>query len=491
MDLTDVDIYPLYDFDRRPDVEALHMSWLFHVNARLDPQMLRSSLSELLQMGDWRKFAGRFRRNRDGLLELHTPHSFPEDYEIVGYSHRDLSDTEAIKFKDFTQASANGRPLSLRTPPICPELLCHNKAMANGTMETWIQNCLPPLALHITTSKKSTVISLLWRHTIADGGGMADLVRSWSLVLGDKRDDVPALLGAKENNLWQIGEKARRKSDEEWCLKGKSLRPWAMCKMFVQLMWRRLTVPRYEERTFLLPGSFVEGLKGRCARELEACQLQNLPTFGDGLIMRSWFLEKIVEAEPTASNLLLTMPVNPRPRLLQFRQSNGVYVQNMLSWVFASLSRSIFHGSLATIAAEVRQRTLEQVTPAQIAAYYSFKHAQAENRIPTEKMFYFTENPGNDFPVFYNDLGSLELREKIDFGPAILSQGLAGAIREISPGKSTFFKQLILGDPIFNGDLRLPFIMCNGKDTSGNYHFYAILSRITWDLLEQDYNQAY
>jgi hypothetical protein len=58
-----IDIYPLYDFDRSKAVEAMHMAWMFRVNDRLDPEMLRLSLSRLLQIGDWRKFAGRFKRN--------------------------------------------------------------------------------------------------------------------------------------------------------------------------------------------------------------------------------------------------------------------------------------------------------------------------------------------------------------------------------------------------------------------------------------------
>lgn len=254
--------------------------------------------------------------------------------------------------------------------------------------------------------------------------------------------------------------------------------------MYFRFFWRRLTIPKYEERTVLLSGAFVDRLRERCLRELEASQLEQLPVFNDGLIIRSWLLEKIAEAEPTASNLLLAMPVNPRSRLSELQQSNGVYVQNMLSWVFASLSRNIFQQSLATVAAEVRRRTQEQVTPAQIAAYYGFRLAQAENRIPTEKVFYFTENAGHDFPVAYNDLASLAVCEKIDFGPAVIKSH-AGTARGISSGKPTFFKQSAFGNS-FLCDLRVPFILCNGKDASGNYLFYAVLSRDTWSSMERD-----
>lgn len=59
----DVDIYPLYEFDQNKSLLNMPTAWMFRVNARLDPEMLRSSLSRLLQIGDWRKLAGRFKRN--------------------------------------------------------------------------------------------------------------------------------------------------------------------------------------------------------------------------------------------------------------------------------------------------------------------------------------------------------------------------------------------------------------------------------------------
>ncbi|KAF3484014.1 uncharacterized protein GIQ15_03338 [Arthroderma uncinatum] len=487
----DVDIYPLHEFDRAKDVEAMHMAWVFGVNDCLDPEILRTSLSRLLQIGDWRKFAGRFKRNKDGKLELHTPRSFLGGYSIIGYSHRDLSDQKESDHELVSQMSTGQNLISLHAHrPSYLEFQCHSDTLANGTITTWIQEQLPPLALHITTFKGTTIVSLLWRHIIADGGGMADLMHAWSLVLAGREDDVPPLLGTTENIVWQIGEKANEKGKEEWCMKGKSLGLWAMCRMFLRVfLWRRFTVQKFEARCISVPGRFVEQLKERASMQLEVKGIQSLPfILSNSLILRAWFLRKALEAEPGVSNVLLAMPVNPRLRLSELQQKKGVYVQNMLSWVFMSLSVETIRGPLAILAMEIRRQTQEQATPAQITAYFDFKHAQAEKRIPTEKLHYFTENPGNDFLVAYNDLTVLDVREKADFGPAVARQGNLDSTRVNAPCTPTIFMQKRLGiSHTISGQLRLPYIVCSGRDAFGNYILDGVLSRHTWDLIEQGF----
>ncbi|KAK2757087.1 hypothetical protein FQN54_005056 [Arachnomyces sp. PD_36] len=484
----DVDIYPLYPFDRDKSFDDMHMAWMFRANARLDPEMLGSSLSRLLQIGEWRKFAGRFKRNSDGDLEIHTPRDFPEDYSIIGYSHRDLSHQKAADHELVSQMPTKQHEISIRAHPGYQELQCHDNTLANGTMNFWIQEQLPPLALHVTTFEDTTIVSLLWRHNISDGAGMADLVHAWSLVLACREDDVPPLLGTKENIIWQIGEKAVEEVNEEWCMKGKSLGWFAVCKMLIKVfLRRRLVVPKFESRCISVPGAFIEQLKERALRQLDAKGIQRPPFLGRALLLRAWFLKKALEAEPSVSNVTLVMPVNPRARLSQLQQNRGVYVQNMLSWVFLSLSDEIIRGPLARIAMEIRRQTLEQTTPGQIAAYFAFKHAQEEKRIPKEKLFYFTDNPGNDFPTAYNDVGPLGVLEKADFGPAVVNQGDSALAHVRGPGMPTFFMQRNLGKPVLGLDeLRLPTIVCSGKDAFGNYLLDGHLLRQTWESMEKD-----
>lgn len=56
------DIYPLTAFDQIKPYQMV-LGWSMRFNDVLDAAKLGSSLSELLEMGDWRKLGGRLRRN--------------------------------------------------------------------------------------------------------------------------------------------------------------------------------------------------------------------------------------------------------------------------------------------------------------------------------------------------------------------------------------------------------------------------------------------
>jgi hypothetical protein len=56
------DVYPLHTYD----YNANYVDWVMRFNDVLDADMLKKSLSRLLEIGDWRKLSGRFRyRVRD------------------------------------------------------------------------------------------------------------------------------------------------------------------------------------------------------------------------------------------------------------------------------------------------------------------------------------------------------------------------------------------------------------------------------------------
>lgn len=53
------DVYPVHMLDDLKQTRKMIMAWTFRFDAPLDVEMLRSSLVRLLNMGDWRKLAGR------------------------------------------------------------------------------------------------------------------------------------------------------------------------------------------------------------------------------------------------------------------------------------------------------------------------------------------------------------------------------------------------------------------------------------------------
>ncbi|KFY15813.1 hypothetical protein V492_01742, partial [Pseudogymnoascus sp. VKM F-4246] len=56
------DVYPLFMLDDNKTLHGIVVAWTLRFNDVLDPNLLHSSLSRLLEIGDWRKVGGRLRR---------------------------------------------------------------------------------------------------------------------------------------------------------------------------------------------------------------------------------------------------------------------------------------------------------------------------------------------------------------------------------------------------------------------------------------------
>lgn len=57
----DDDVYPVHTLDDTKTFRSILITWTICFNDALDAERLRSSLSRLLELGDWRKIGGRLR----------------------------------------------------------------------------------------------------------------------------------------------------------------------------------------------------------------------------------------------------------------------------------------------------------------------------------------------------------------------------------------------------------------------------------------------
>lgn len=57
------DIYPVHMLDDTKTLRDIVVTWTLRFNDVLDPDKLQTSLSRLLEIGDWRKIGGRLRLN--------------------------------------------------------------------------------------------------------------------------------------------------------------------------------------------------------------------------------------------------------------------------------------------------------------------------------------------------------------------------------------------------------------------------------------------
>jgi hypothetical protein len=57
----DDDVYPVHTLDDSPTMRSILITWTICFNDVLDADKLQSSLSSLLEIGDWKKLGGRLR----------------------------------------------------------------------------------------------------------------------------------------------------------------------------------------------------------------------------------------------------------------------------------------------------------------------------------------------------------------------------------------------------------------------------------------------
>jgi hypothetical protein len=57
----DDDVYPVHTLDDTKTLRGLMIAWTIYFNDALDAEQLRSSLTRLMEIGDWRKIGGRLR----------------------------------------------------------------------------------------------------------------------------------------------------------------------------------------------------------------------------------------------------------------------------------------------------------------------------------------------------------------------------------------------------------------------------------------------
>ncbi|KAG5938571.1 hypothetical protein E4U59_003689 [Claviceps monticola] len=180
------------------------LGWTMRFDDVLDAEMLRSALTRLLGMGDWRKLGGRLRRdtqNKDKLKIL-VPQEFSPLHPAVEYQHNVFPQTisshpigaQVIRPTTTPTAQPLEKHLSqFMTPKGYPE-----------TVDGLLQTTKSQLALTISSFDDATLISLALPQTLLDVSGVVSLVQNWSLVLAGRDSDVAPLLNTQHDILEDI-----------------------------------------------------------------------------------------------------------------------------------------------------------------------------------------------------------------------------------------------------------------------------------------------
>ncbi|KAK0726069.1 hypothetical protein B0H67DRAFT_481573 [Lasiosphaeris hirsuta] len=475
------DIYPLHMLDDTKTLRGIVVTWTLRFNDVLDADKLHNSLSALLEIGDWRKLGGRLRLGESGELEIHAPRPFTAERPAVFYTHQTL----ALDIEDHplakTLPKATDGP-SIQAGP--PGFRCFAaRDNAPETLDDFLYQDVPQLSLHVTSFRDATLVGLSWPHTLMDVMGQQALLRAWSLVLAGREDEVPPVLGAREDAICAAADASTNKAgkNEEFGLGQKQLKGWAMLKFGFNFAWGMLWNHAVETRAVFLPKRVVAELRRLAQDDLDAKDGDGeKPFVSEGDVLAAWATRAVASSLPQPRPVTVLHALNARFRLpaLQAQEATGVFVQNMAVAACAFLSHKVATGPLGPIALENRHHLVEQSTEGQVLA--CLRELRQQPKTDSDPSMVCGDS--NAVLVPFTNWTRAGVFKAADFSPAVVHPGDTTPERSNPPGTIVFHHaQSMRQGP----EVRNVFVLL-GKDHQGNVWMTGILLPGTWAKIEEE-----
>ncbi|KAJ5892908.1 transcriptional regulator sdnM [Penicillium tannophilum] len=475
MDDSSPDVYPIHILD---NIKANHcyVDWLMRFNDVLDAEKLKTSLSRLLEIGDWKKLGGRLQRKKDGNLEIHVSGPSASGQQNVFFTH----DTFDLNIDEHPVASrlpkeTTSPSIQTLSPDTRPLIARPNFP----TFEEMVRKGLPSISLHVTSFRDATLVALIWPHVLMDAIGAKALLEAWSLVLAGREEDVPPVLGAREDMLRPT--KAMHDSDtaeefglEKWRLKGIS-----MIMFLLRFVWSKFWNPRRERRILLLPrsdfGKICDHARMDVARSSEG---DEKPFISDSDILTAWLTRAVASSEPGSRPFTVLNLMNVRYRIPYLLKSGGAFIQNMVLGTYSFFSSQLPDKPVGSIALEHRRNFTEQATQGQAVCFLKSVYQDLDaGRSPG---LFFGES--NATLVAFNNLLKADLIRAVDFSPAVLSQGEVTETRANPLGSMVFYYNEAIDDS-FNEFNLFVVLGQNHRDT---YWVLGTLLPQAWKKIEEE-----
>jgi len=467
------EIYPLHMLDDTKTLRGIVVTWTLRFNDVLDANKLHTSLSDLLEIGDWRKLGGRLRLRENGELEIHVPQPFTKKRPAVSFSHH----THTVNIEDHPLAStlpkATDGPSIQAGPPGFRYFAAREGAPE--TLDDYLYQDIPQLSLHITSFNNATLVALSWLHTLMDVMGQQALLRGWSLMLAGKEGEVLPVLGAREDAICAAMDASEKEAKEEFMLGQKRLEGWALAKFGANFAWSMLWNQVVETRTIFLPRKAVNDLIREAQEDLKAeTGSEWKPFVSEGDVITAWAARAVAFSQPQPRPVTILHALNARFRLpsIQSRETTGVFVQNMAVAACAFLPHEIATGPLGPIALENRRHLVEQSTEGQVLACLRELRAQPKKDSDPSMVC----GDSNAVLVPFTNWTRAYVFKTADFSPAVVRAGDVSKERTNPPGTIVFHHaQSMRQGP----EVRNVFVVL-GKDHQDNVWMTGILLPGTW-----------
>ncbi|KAJ4393907.1 hypothetical protein N0V93_003124 [Gnomoniopsis smithogilvyi] len=454
----------------------------FRFDDVLSAEGLRDSLEKLLAIGDWKKLGGRLQINKTGRLELHVPEHFTPDRPAITFSHEDLFSNTSIK----THPIARKLPEATNEPSIQAidtELQSlATRADVPTTLEEMIERNAPQLSLHITSFSDATLVGLAWSHTLMDAIGLEQLLRSWSLVIAGREADVPPVLGAGADVMWEIaGDADAFGVAENEALQSHVLLGWNKIKFLLRYAWDAFWTGQAQRRQICLPKTALAQLRQAVEEEsAKSSGIDEKAFVSDSDILTAWLARLIAKSEVRARPLTIASAVNARFRLAKrLDPTPGVYIQNMVFVAFTFMSPEAARGPLRPIAEAHRSHLAAQSTEEHMLGF--LQHLRRQRDVGQDVVAPLYGRP-DSIAVTVNNLTKVNMMKAADFAPGVVQQGEERSTRSSAIGAMTYYHLQPLKNRIW---MRNHFVVL-GKDHNENCWIVGTLTPGVWAVAQNE-----
>ncbi|KHN95518.1 Chloramphenicol acetyltransferase-like domain protein [Metarhizium album ARSEF 1941] len=474
--MADDQIYPTHFMDNSRGLKNLVLAWTLRFNDVLDGDKLHDALWRLFEIGDWRKLGGRLRVGKGRKLEMHVPQTFTKNRPPVAYTKEAFDvliaeDSLAKHLPSPTERPSLQRPASdFRSLSVRPD--------APSTIKELVSRDIPQVSLHVVTFKDATLVSIAWPHVLMDGMSLQGLLRAWSLVLAGKDDQVPALLGAKDDVLYAAAQDAA--PGDEWVLRHTILTGLRFLLFVVQFLWSVLTERTVECRAICLPKSAMATLRRQALDEAAVAKpgQGSDPWISEGDVIMAWGIRMTALAQPSPRPVNGMGALDMRSRIPEFTNSKGVYIQNLVIGSSVQLSKDDARQPLGVIASRCREALATQATAPQLRSFlFALRTVWDAGKDPILLPGAWN---GELFTISNWTKGNFV--NLLDFSPAVIKTGQADDARTNPSGTMIYHQFFVLGH---DATLR-NVIAVLGKDRLDNYWMMGYFPTRTWAVIEKE-----
>lgn len=465
-------IYLTHYLDNSRSFKTLVLNWTLRFDDVLDADKLHASLCRLLEIGDWRRLGGRLRVGKTRNLEIHVPSAFSEERPAVNYTHNVYD----IRIRDHSVAA--NLPESTDKPSIHPgPSNFRNLGLSSNTparLDDFLSQDVPPLSLHVNSFTDATLVSLSWPHIFFDASGFREVLKAWSLVLAGREDEVPRLLGARENWLYDMAETTDQ-TPRNPRLESMVLTTYGFVKFLLYFVFDLILHRTVEDCSIYVPKTHIQRLHQQALEE-EGLSDEN-SWISESDVLTAWIARIRAKAQSKPTGTTINTAVDIRPRLSRLHDAPGVYVQNLISVSPLPLSDGFHTRTLGHIANAHRQALLEQTSEAHVLDYLRLARRRWDCGQDPTMLF----GPPEAKFLIVTNRSRADIFRAARFGPAVLrSCSLPGSIYE--PGAVMYHHSTLLDA----SPMRRNIVCINGKDLEGGFWMTANLKPQEKAVLEQE-----